>query len=256
MNRVLYIVAACFLSTLGLQAQEATTSREANFFNKNMDYAVQAQFSVGGSSPLGIPRTIRKIDTFNPGFKFGLEANATKWIDKKWGVRTGFRFEEKGMKTEATVKNYLTEVVKDGSKVRGYYTGNVETNVSNTYLTLPVLAVYKVSDKWNLYSGLYFSALLDNTFDGNVSDGYLRQNTPTGSKITFEEGSQAPYDFSDNVNKFQWGMQLGAERRMNKNFKLLADVTYGFNNIFEKDFTSIDFSMHNIYLNVGFGYNF
>lgn len=256
MNRILYIITACFLSTLGVQAQEAATSKKANFFNTDIEYSLQAEFGIGGSTPLGFPRSIRKIESFNPGFNFGLGVNATKWIDSKWGVRAGLRFEEKGMETKASVKGYLTEVVKDGSKVKGFYTGKVETNVSNTYLTLPVLAAYKLNDNWNLYGGLYFSALLNNSFGGYVSEGYLRQNTPTGTKITFEEGSQAPYDFSDNVNKFQWGTQLGAERRMNKHFKLLADVTYGINNIFEKDFTSIDFSMHNIYLNVGFGYNF
>jgi hypothetical protein len=258
MNRILYIVAICLMITGSAHAQKGTVEQNPNFFNTNIDYSVQAHFSIGGSSPLGFPAAIRKIESFNPGFKFGLEANATKWIqdNSKWGVRVGVRFEEKGMKTRANVKNYLTEVVKDNAKVRGYYTGTVQTNVSNTYLTLPVLAVYKLSNNWNLYGGLYLSTLVDNTFDGYVSGGYLRQNTPTGAKITFEEGSQANYDFSENIRKFQWGTQIGAEWKMNRHFKLLSDVTYGFNNIFEKDFTSIDFSMHNIYLNIGFGYSF
>ena len=245
------------IATGGVQAQSGT-SNHPNFFNTDIDYALQAQFSIGGSSPLGLPQTIRKIESFNPGLQVGLEANATKWLGEKkiLGVRTGLRFETKGMKTKARVKNYLTEIVKDNAKEKGYYTGKVETNVQNTYLTLPVLAVYKLSNRWNLYGGLYFATLLDNSFDGNVSDGYLRQNTPTGTKITFEEGSQAFYDFSENVRKFQWGTQVGAEWLLNQHFKFLTDLTYGFNNILEKDFNSIDFSMHNIYLNVGFGYTF
>ncbi|NPE48953.1 porin family protein [Sphingobacterium prati] len=258
MKKIRYIIAVFMIATGYAQAQSGRSNHNPNFFNTDIDYSVQAQFSIGGSSPLGLPKTIRKIESYNPGLQVGLEANATKWLpeNKQWGIRAGIRFEAKGMKTEARVKNYLTEIVKDNSKVRGYYTGKVETNVQNTYLTLPVLAVYKLSDHWNLYGGLYFSALLDNTFDGNVSDGYLRQNTPTGTKITFEEGSQASYDFSDNIRKFHWGAQLGTEWKMNRHFKLLTDLTYGFNNILEKDFTSIDFGMHNIYLNVGFGYNF
>ncbi len=258
MHRLLYIIAIFMIATGYVQAQSGTSSHNTNFFRTAIDYSIQAQFSIGGSSPLGLPQTIRKIESYNPGLQVGLEANATKWLgkSKNWGFRSGIRFETKGMKTEARVKNYLTEIVKDDAKVKGYYTGKVETDVQNTYLSVPVLAVYKLSDRWNLYGGLYFSALLDNTFDGNVSNGYLRQNTPTGTKITFEKGSQASYDFSENVRKFQWGTQIGAEWRMNQHFKLLTDVTYGFNNIMEKDFSSIDFSMHNIYLNVGFGYNF
>src|SRR5690606_7728224 len=189
MKKIRYIIAVFMIATGYAQAQSGRSNHNPNFFNTDIDYSVQAQFSIGGSSPLGLPKTIRKIESYNPGLQVGLEANATKWLpeNKQWGIRAGIRFEAKGMKTEARVKNYLTEIVKDNSKVRGYYTGKVETNVQNTYLTLPVLAVYKLSDHWNLYGGLYFSALLDNTFDGNVSDGYLRQNTPTGTKITFEE---------------------------------------------------------------------
>jgi hypothetical protein len=33
----------------------------------------------------------------------------------------GVRVEGKGMKTKAEVKNYLTEIKQDNSKVRGYY---------------------------------------------------------------------------------------------------------------------------------------
>lgn len=168
----------------------------------------------------------------------------------------GLRFEGKGMTTEATVKNYLTEIIQDKSKIRGYYTGRVKTTVKNTYITFPISAVYHLSNKWSVYGGLYLSGLIDKNFDGYVSDGYLRQNTPVGAKITFEEGGSAPYDFSDEVNKFQWGAQLGGEWTMNKHFRLFADLTYGFNGVLNSDFTAISFSMHNIYLNLGFGYQF
>lgn len=258
MNRViLYIVVLCLLATGYAQAQSNTSNRP-NFFNTNIDYALEANFSIGGSSPLGLPRTIRKIEGYNPGLQVGMEANATKWLqeNKPWGIRAGLRFETKGMKAKSRVKNYLTEVIKDNSMVRGYYTGKVKTNVQNTYITLPVSAVYKLTDRWNLYGGLYFSVLLDNTFDGYVSDGYLRQNVPTGTKISFEDGARAAYDFTDDVRNFQWGTQFGAEWKSNRHFKLMADLSYGFNNILKKDFNSIDFSMHNIFLNIGFGFNF
>jgi len=258
MKKIIGIIGLCWLLGSVAQAQNDVVNLPSNFFNTHIDYGLRTHFSIGGSSPLGLPREIRKIRSFNPGLQIGLEANATKWLrkNKEWGVRVGIRFETKGMETKAEVKNYLTEVAANGAKVRGYYTGTVQTNVENTYLTVPVFAVYKLSDDWNIYGGFYFSKLLSNTFDGYVSDGYLRQDTPTGTKISFEGGSQAFYDFSDNVRKFQWGSQVGSEWNMDRHFKLLADLNYGFNNILEKDFHSIDFSMHNIYLNIGFGYTF
>ena len=142
------------LATLGISSFGfAQENENGNFFTRDMEYQVKANFSIGGSTPLGIPREIRKINHYNPTLVLGLEADATKWVsnDKKWGVRVGIRTEGKGMKTEAVVKNYYTEVIKDNGKLNGYFTGSVETEVKNTYVTMPVSVVYRISPRWKLY---------------------------------------------------------------------------------------------------------
>ncbi|QCX53285.1 porin family protein [Elizabethkingia sp. JS20170427COW] len=239
-------------------AQETENVTKESFFKKDMEYQVRANFSIGGATPLGIPQEIRKIESYNPTLALGLEANATKWIstDKKWGVRVGAKVESKGMKTKAQVKSYLTKIEQNNQSVKGYFTGLVQTDVKNTYVSFPISAVYRLSPKWNFYGGLYFSGLIDKSFDGYVTDGHFRQGTPVGPKIIFENGSQASYDFSEEVRKFQWGMQLGAEWTMKKHFVLFPEVSYGFNGILNPDFDAISFNMHNIYLNLGFGYKF
>ncbi|MCT4215857.1 PorT family protein [Elizabethkingia anophelis] len=247
-----------YSTTFAQQTDITGFSSETGFFNSNMDYQIRANYSIGGSAPLGLSREIRKIESYNPTLALGLEANATKWVslDRQWGVRIGVRVESKGMRTKAEVKNYLTEIRQDNSKVRGYYTGKVNTSIKNAYITVPISAVYRLSKKWNLYGGLYFSGLIDKHFDGYVSDGYLRQNTPTGPKIMFSEGSTAIYNFSNELRKFQWGTQLGAEWFINDHFILFPEFTYGINGLMNKDFNSISFSLHNISLNMGFGYKF
>ena len=47
-----------------------------------------------------------------------------------------------------------------------------------------------------------FQGLIDKHFDGYVSDGYLRQNTPTGPKIMFSEGAQLYIIFLMNFVNF------------------------------------------------------
>lgn len=260
----LYITLFVLLTYTGFSyGQEAgtlshNTTKNTNFFNTNMDYQVRAYFSIGGSSPLGFPREIRSIEHFNPKLQLGLQANATKWFndEQNWGIRVGIAVEGKGMGTKAEVKNYFTEIIQDNSRIRGYYTGLVKTDVKNSYLTLPVSGIYNLSSQWNLYGGLFVSLLLDKQFSGYVSDGYLRQGNPTGSKITFEDGSSAPFDFSSEVQKFQWGAQVGAEWSLNEHFKLFPELTYGINGLLNKDFKALFFSLHNIYLNMGFGYQF
>ncbi|MGG5505711.1 MULTISPECIES: porin family protein [unclassified Myroides] len=246
-----------FPLALSTYAQEEE-AKPAHFFNENVTYQVRSQFSIGGAAPLGLPREIRKIKSYNPTMQLGMEANITKWFSKeqKWGVRLGVRVEGKGMKTDARVKDYITEINYNGAYVKGHFTGDVKTEIRNTYLTFPVLATYNINQQWNVYGGLYFSTAIDQSFDGYVYDGYLRQTNPTGQKLVFEDGKKADYDFSNNVNKFQWGTQIGAEWKVNQHFFLFGDVTYGFNSLLDKDFDAISFSMHNIYLNLGFGYQF
>ena len=72
----------------------------------------------------------------------------------------------------------------------------------------------------------------------------------------FTGESIATYDFSDNLRKFQWGLQLGGEWRAFKHLNVYADLTWGLNDIFKKDFDTISFAMYPIYLNIGFGYAF
>ena len=74
--------------------------------------------------------------------------------------------------------------------------------------------------------------------------------------MEFTGDSQANYDFSDELRKFQWGMQLGGEWKAYKHLSVYADLTWGLNDIFQKDFETINFAMYPIYLNIGFGYAF
>ncbi|HLR37513.1 MAG TPA: porin family protein [Chitinophagaceae bacterium] len=240
------------------QANAPINSKSENFFNKNMDYELQAFFSIGGSSPLGFPREIREIKSYNPSLQLGLEANATKWLDpkQKWGIRVGVSIEGKGMETEAGVENYFTEIIQDNSGVQGYFTGTVKTDVKNVFVTVPISAVYNISDHWNLLAGLFVSYLIDEQFDGYVSDGYFRPGAPTSPKVTFSGDSKAAYDFSDDERSFQWGAQIGAERIIGKHLAVMGNLSYGINDIFKKDFNSITFNMHNIYVDLGFSYRF
>lgn len=252
----LLLIASLFILVGNVEASNKEAFK--SFFKENIDYEVNAQFAIGGAVPINFPQEIRSIESFNPGMQLGLGLQATKWLcdDKDWGVRLGARFQAKGMETEARVKNYYTEVIMDSESIKGYYTGLVNTEVKNTYVVIPLSAVKSLSDRWNIYGGLNVAFLIDKGFTGYVSNGYLRKDTPTGIKMPFEGEGRGPYDFSNQIRTFQWGAQLGGEYSLNRNFNIFANIDYDFNNLFVKDFSAITFAMHNIYLNIGFGYKF
>lgn len=241
-----------------IYAQETSSAEKSSFF-KNTEFQVRAGFSIGGSTPIPFPVEIRKIKLYDPTLALGLGTTITKWFDgdKKWGIRIGLSVEGRGMKTEARVNNYSTEVIGDeGEKVVGNFTGMVQTTMKNSYFTIPVLAIYGISENWNIYGGPYFSALVEKNFSGYVYDGYLREGGPTGPKLVFEGDNKGPYDFSQDLNVFQWGLMAGGEVNLRKHFKLFSELNWGLNNLFKKEFKTITFNMYSIYLDIGFGYTF
>ena len=283
--KLLNIIAVLLLvSTLSAQAQEERNQGIIWSYLHGWEYGIKAGFSIGGTSPLPLPEEIRKIDSYAPGgLAISIEGNATKWFDTKWGMTVGVRLENKNMTTEATVKNYGMKIINtNGGELQGLWTGGVKTKVKNSYLTIPVVANYKVSKRWKVSAGPYVSYLIERNFSGHVYEGHLRTPDQTGSRVDFTGESIATYDFSDNLRKFQWGLQftqivreiissnafsdnlrkfqwglqLGGEWRAFKHLNVYADLTWGLNDIFKKDFDTISFAMYPIYLNVGFGYAF
>lgn len=226
---------------------------------RGLEYEVKAGINIGGASPIPLPSEIRKIDSYRPDLALSLGAEVSKWfgVKEQYGFIFGLTIESKSMRTDAQVKNYGMKIIGNGGEeVSGQWTGNVVTKFRTSNLTLPLLFGYKVSNRVNLKVGPYFSYVLERDFSGHVYDGYLREGDPTGPKVVYEGENKATYDFSKDLRKFQWGLRLGTEWRAFKHLNVFADLNWGLNDIFKKDFDTVTFSMYPIYLNVGFGYAF
>lgn len=257
-----YILTLVAIFTLGFGTAQAQWSEHKGLIWSTLhglEYEFKAGVNIGGTSPLPLPHEIRSLDSYSPGLAITIEGKATKWIDeaKKWGISVGLRLDSKSMTTEATVKNYGMEILSEtGGKIQGLWTGGVKTKVKMSLLTVPILANYKIGERWKVVFGPYFSYMMDGDFNGNVYEGHLRTPDATGSRVNFSGDNIATYDFSEDLRHFQWGLQLGGSWRAYKHLTVHADLTWGLNDIFQKDFETITFAMYPIYLNFGFGYVF
>ena len=255
----LFGIICCLGISINIQAQNDRSKLVAHSVLDGLEYEIKAGFSIGGSSPLPLPAEIRSIDGYNPTLAITIGGEVTKWfaVENKLGVILGLRLENKAMETKSTVKNYSMEILGDGGEVvSGVWTGGVKTKVHTAGLTIPLMAVYKISPHWNIKAGPYFSYIFSRDFSGHVYEGYLREDNPVGTKVEFTDGKIATYDFSENMRHFQWGMQLGGSWRAYKHLNVNADLTWGLNNVFEKSFETVKFSLYPIYVNIGFGYIF
>lgn len=240
----------------GILALLASTLSKADSWDDDLQVKARAGYSIGGTAPIGMPETIRSIDAYKltPSFMFGLDIQ--KSIGDKWGLLTGLHFENKAMNGDVTTKAYHMEVRKGDSMMEGLFTGKVHQEVTQWMFTLPIQATYSFNDKLQLKAGPYFSLLINKDFSGIASDGYLRQNDPTGPKILMgsKEGEWATYDFSDDMRRFQFGLAVGIDWQFYRNFGLSADLNWGLNGIFKSNFKTVDQTLFPIYATIGLFY--
>ena len=228
----------------------------------NYSYYVRMNYNVGGTAPIGMPATIRSLHsyTLRPNFTLGFDAFHP--FNPKWGIMFGLHFENKGMKTDAGVKNYHMSITRGTTMVNGVevpnvldgnFTGNVVTKVDQSLATIPVQATYNLSEKVRLKLGPYFSYVTSKKFEGYAYDGYLRQGDPTGPKVELghNEGQRGEYDFSDDMRNWQFGIDAGADWYITKRWGASVGLTWGLSEVFKKDFKTIEQSMYPIYGNIG-----
>lgn len=220
---------------------------------KDYEFAIKAGMNLGGTSPMGLPAEIREIITYSPTFSFSLEGNVKRNITDKWGVISGVRFDIKGMSTDSRVKNYQIVLQDSGETIEGIFTGDVETKVSNSYITVPLLASYNLTDRWALKLGGFVAFAISTEFSGTARNGYMHEGSPIGDKI---EGVNATYNFSNDVRTTDAGVEVGVDFKAFKHLIVSGDLTWGLIPIFDDEFTALSFNMYNVYMNLAFGYQF
>ncbi len=212
-------------------------------------------YNIGATAPIPLPAEVRKINSYNPKFNPQAGINFNYSAHEKWGVGAGVAIDWKGMRVKDEVKYMHTSVVlaEGGDKLTGYFVGKNMTNVNTTYLTVPIYGTYRVNDKWRLKLGIYAAKTLSSTFDGNVNDGYIRIDTPTGQKQEID-GEGANFDFSDDVRDYDFGLLGGGEFKLTERLGIYGNLSWGLIPYFYKGSNPIEFTMNNIYGTIGISY--
>jgi hypothetical protein len=165
----------------------------------------------------------------------------------------GLRVENKAMKGSVRTKAYHMELVRGNSVMDGLFTGRVDQNVTEWMVTLPVQGTLNVSRVVKLKLGPYISYVFSRNFDGIASDGYLRQGSATGPKILIGnvEGEWATYEFTNDMRRLQFGINLGADFKIGRRWGLSADINWGLTGIFKSDFKTVEQTLYPIYGTIG-----
>lgn len=224
----------------------------------NMQVRLNIGYALGGTTPMPLPPEIRTIDKFQPygGGNVGIEISKMFGTSKhRWGLGGGVHGFIHGMKTGAHVKGYKMAITMGDDTMSGYYTGVDETNVRIIGLTMPLKFLWRANPRWTIGAGPYLQLFKVNEFKGKVYDGYLRENTPIGTKVEIAEGTPATYDFSSDLRPANWGLAVEADWKASRHWSLYGALDWGMSGIFRHDFQTVQFKMYSIYANVGVAYN-
>ena len=247
MKKVMIAFAAMLIS-LSANAQ--------SILGDSISLTARVGYSLGGTAPVGLPRTIRHMNSYTlmPNFQFGIDAE--RHISPLMGVMLGLRLENKGMQVDARVKNYHMAIEQGTQHLEGQFTGDVKTKVNEWMFTVPVMATLHVGDKVRLKAGPYLSYVVSKQFEGCAHGGYLRVGGPTGAKISIGEGpgQRGDYDFSDDMRRFQVGLTLGCDWLFADRLGGYLDLNWGLTGIHHSGFKTIEQTLYPIFATVGVVY--
>lgn len=229
---------------------------QANNFSDRVQVKVRAGYSIGATAPIGIPATIRSIESYRLTPNLMLGADVVLPFSEKWGVTTGLHFENKGLDGEITTKGYRMKVRMDESELEGYFTGHVRQKVRQWMLTLPIEATLQLSNKLQLRGGPCVSVLTNRDFSGYAFSGYLRVDDPTGARVDMgdTEGQWATYDFTDELRRLQFGLSAGVDWQLHRRFGASFDLSWGLTGIHKSSFKTIEQTLYPIYGTLGIFY--
>lgn len=260
---IIFLVATLLLSTFSASAEKESGSSEAQSQDSinvvsndwtGWGYGCRLGFTIGGITPVPLSAEIREMMTFSPNGAFMQEFYGYKLFKERFGFYFGERLAIEGMNVEARVKNYHMSIEQGGDYISGYFTGVDKTEAKLISVKIPIEFMARVNSRLDLRVGPYIQINLHREFKGEVYDGYLRENTPTGQKIIFSDGSKATYDFSEDVKKTCFGAEVAADFQIKNGFGIFANLDYGFRSVFPDDFETISFKMYPIFFSLGLSY--
>ena len=243
------IITALLLVATAMQAS-------AEGVSDGWEYTARLGYSIGGTTPIGMPATIRSLNKYTLKANVALGVDVRKRLTPQWGVLAGLHLENKGMEVDATVKNYHMTMTQGGDEMEGYYTGSLVTECEQWALTLPVMATFRASDRIMLKCGPYVSYVATRKFKGYVYEGYLRRMLPIGEKIEMgdTDESRCTFDFSDKMRQLQVGVDIGIDWQIGRRWGAYADLKWGLNGALRSSFTTIEQTLYPIYGTLGVMY--
>lgn len=216
---------------------------------------IHGGLNLGGVTPTSLPPEIRKIEGYKPvsPFYIGVEVPFYS-INKKIDLLTGVNLKSRSMQSSAFVENFRGMINLENTpyqNIFGYFTGYVDADFNNWYLEIPLSIRYSFHEKWKGIGGMSFSRTISRSFEGSVSDAYIRLGAPTTVKIPVPH---ATFKTSEQIRTFDIGGHVGAAYALNDSWNVRGLMSYGFVNVLNDPLENSPVFLHNVFFSLSAGY--
>lgn len=255
---ILFILFFCAAPQARPQCAASDSTARPGFCSGTPRFEAHIGYAVGGTAPVGMPATIRALDSYTLQPNWALGAGAEWPLSGRWGLVVSLNSDNKDMKLKAKVKNYHIEITRGGETLAGYFTGHVQTRVAQWMVTVPVQAAFHPTERLRVRFGPYVSVVLTHEFTGYAYDGHLRVDTPTGKRVDLgtAQTERGYYDFSSHLRHVQAGLDIAADYRVGRKWGVYAGLSWGLTGVHHSGFKTIEQTLYPIYGHIGLNYRF
>ena len=240
-------------------------------------------YSIGGTIPIDFPAEMRALNSYSPKVNYQFGIDYERMLTDKYGLQLGLYLERRGFKSEVEMRHYDITLEQGGEKIKGPFSGNVVIEIVQIGVTIPVQATWHPDEKWTLRLGPYVSYIHDRSFQGYAYgkkvydadgkwtgsfDAFIRRDEIRGEKVEIgdiykdeagnvvdKRGTFSGEDYNSYLRRLQYGVDMGAEFKINRSWGAYADFSFGLNSAFNgKEGNPVSMALHPTYLTVGLTY--
>lgn len=240
-------------------------------------------YSIGGTIPIDFPAEMRALNSYSPKVNYQFGIDYERMLTDKYGLQLGLYLERRGFKSEVEMRHYDITLEQGGEKIKGPFSGNVVIEIVQIGVTIPVQATWHPDERWTLRLGPYVSYIHDRSFQGYAYgkkvydadgkwtgsfDAYIRRDEIRGEKVEIgdiykdeagnvvdKRGTFSGEDYNSYLLRLQYGVDMGAEFKINRSWGAYADFSFGLNSAFNgKEGNPVSMALHPTYLTVGLTY--
>ena len=226
---------------------------------------------------------MRALNSYSPKVNYQFGIDYERMLTDKYGLQLGLYLERRGFKSEVEMRHYDITLEQGGEKIKGPFSGNVVIEIVQIGVTIPVQATWHPDERWTLRLGPYVSYIHDRSFQGYAYgkkvydadgkwtgsfDAYIRRDEIRGEKVEIgdiykdeagnvvdKRGTFSGEDYNSYLRRLQYGVDMGAEFKINRSWGAYADFSFGLNSAFNgKEGNPVSMALHPTYLTVGLTY--